>query len=98
MQEKPLRSFANAMHRKRLNLDEMSDYMRRDLGLIDGRPPVCGEGFAETDARSRSFDRLALTPYGHKRMARPANGSVAVAPTLGASRRGSNRLCGGSRG
>ena len=33
-----LRSFANAMRRRRLNLDEMSDYMRRDLGLIDGRP------------------------------------------------------------
>ena len=60
---KALRSFANAMRRKRLNLDEMSDYMRRDLGLIDGRP-LCGSGFAESDGRSRHLDRLAMTPCG----------------------------------
>ena len=58
-----LRSFANAMRRKRLNVDEMSDYMRRDLGLIDGRP-TSGSGFAENDGRSRRLDFLAMTPCG----------------------------------
>jgi hypothetical protein len=58
---KALRSFANAMRRKRFNVDDLSDYMRRDLGLIDGRPVTCGAGFAEDNARSRSFDQL-LTP------------------------------------
>ena len=58
-----LRSFANVMRRRRLNLDEMSDYMRRDLGLIDGRP-TSGPGFAENDGRSRRLDFLAMTPCG----------------------------------
>ena len=60
---KAIRSFANAMLRKRLNVDDLSDYMRRDLGLIDGRPAACGD-FAEGDGRSRRLDLLALTPYG----------------------------------
>ena len=60
---KPLRSIANALRSRRSNLDDMSDYMRRDIGLIDGRPALCRGGFAEADARSRSFDRLAMTPY-----------------------------------
>jgi hypothetical protein len=60
---KTIRSIANALHRKQLNADEMSDYMRRDIGLIDGRSTLCGDGFAESDARSRSFARLALTPF-----------------------------------
>ena len=59
---KAIRAIANALHRRRFNVDEMSDYMRRDIGLIDGRPVLCGDGFADADARSRSFDRLALTP------------------------------------
>jgi hypothetical protein len=50
------------LHRRQFNVDEMSDYMRRDIGLVDGRPVLCGDGFADTGSRSRSFDRLALTP------------------------------------
>jgi hypothetical protein len=57
---KVFRSIANAMRRRGLNVDEMSDYMRRDLGLIDGRP-ACGSGFAEGDGRSRRLDLLVLT-------------------------------------
>lgn len=60
---KTIRSIANAMHGRRFHPKEMSGYMLRDIGFIDGRPPVQESGFAETDARSRSFDRLALTPY-----------------------------------
>ena len=60
---KTIRYIANAMHGKRFRPEEMSDYMLRDIGFIDGRPPVSESGFAETDARSRSFDRLVLTPY-----------------------------------
>jgi hypothetical protein len=58
-----IRSFTSAMRRKRLNVDEMSDYLRRDLGLIDGRP-MCGSGFAQSDGRSRRLDLLAMTPCG----------------------------------
>jgi hypothetical protein len=57
-----IRSFANTMRRNRFRPEEMSDYMLRDIGFIDGRPPVAENGFAAADARSRSFDRLALTP------------------------------------
>lgn len=57
---KVFRSIANSMQRKGLNVDEMSDYMRRDIGLIDGRP-ACGLGFAESDGRSRRLDLLILT-------------------------------------
>ena len=60
---KALRSLAKATRRKRLNLDEMSDHMRRDLGLIDGRPNS-GQGFAESDGRSRRLDLLAMLPCG----------------------------------
>jgi hypothetical protein len=59
---KAIRLIGNALRRRQFNVDEMSDYMRRDIGLIDGRPSLCGDGFAETDDRSRSFDRLALMP------------------------------------
>lgn len=52
----------NGFHRKRLNVDDLSDYMRRDLGLIDGRPAAC-EDFAENDGRSRRLDLMTLTPY-----------------------------------
>jgi len=48
--------------RKRLNVDELSDYMRRDLGLVDGRPAASGD-FATSDSRSRRLDLLTLTPY-----------------------------------
>ena len=60
---KTIRSIANALRSRRFNIDDMSDYMRRDIGLVDGRPTLCRGGFAEADARSRSFDRLAMTPY-----------------------------------
>jgi hypothetical protein len=59
---KALRSFANAMFCKRLSADDLSDYMRRDLGLIDGRPAACAD-FAEGDGRTRRLDLLTLTPY-----------------------------------
>jgi hypothetical protein len=59
---KAIRSIAKALHRRQFNVDEMSDYMRRDIGLVEGRPTLCGDGFADTGSRSRSFDRLALTP------------------------------------
>lgn len=52
----------NGFSRKRLNVDDLSDYMRRDLGLVDGRSTLYG-GFAAGDARSYRLDRLALTPY-----------------------------------
>lgn len=61
--ETTIRSIANSMRGKRFRPEEMSDYMLRDIGFIDGRPPVAENGFAAADARSRSFDRLALTPY-----------------------------------
>ncbi|MEP9386668.1 hypothetical protein [Mesorhizobium sp. KR9-304] len=54
------RSIANSLRRRGLNVDEMSDYMRRDIGLIDGGP-ACGAGSAEFDGRSRRLDLLALT-------------------------------------
>ncbi len=60
---KAIRFLANALRSKRVNVDEMSDYIQRDIGLVDGRPTLCGEGFAEDNAHSRSFDRLALMPY-----------------------------------
>lgn len=60
---KTARFFAKALRRKQLNVDEMSDYMLRDIGFIDGRPTLCAGGFAEADARSRGFDGLAITPY-----------------------------------
>jgi len=59
---KAIRS-SSAMRSKRLNVDEMSDYLRRDLGLIDGRS-MCGSGFAQSDGRSRRLDLLAMTPWG----------------------------------
>ena len=52
----------NGFRRRRLNVDDLSDYMRRDLGLIDGRPAACGD-FAENDGRSRRLDLMTLTPY-----------------------------------
>lgn len=52
---KTIRSIANVLHRKRFQFDEMSDYMRRDIGLADG-------GLAEADARLRHLDLLTLTP------------------------------------
>ena len=59
---KAIRLIANGFHRRQFNVDEMSDYMRRDIGLVDGRPVLCGDGFADTGSRSGSFDRLSLTP------------------------------------
>lgn len=52
----------NGFRRKRLNVGDLSDYMRRDLGLIDGRPAACGD-FAASDGRSHRLDLLTLTPY-----------------------------------
>ncbi len=51
----------NGFHRKRLNVDDLSDYMRRDLGLLDGRSR-CDDGFAESDGRSRRLDLMTITP------------------------------------
>lgn len=59
---KTIRSFANALRSKRVNVEEMSGYMQRDIGLVDGRPPAYGD-FAEIDGRSRRLDLLTLTPY-----------------------------------
>lgn len=52
----------NSLRSRRLNVDDLSDYMRRDLGLIDGRP-AGSEDFAASDGRSRRLDMLTLTPY-----------------------------------
>lgn len=52
---KAIRAIANVLHRKRFHLDDMSHYMRRDIGLADG-------GLAEADARLRHLDLLTLTP------------------------------------
>jgi hypothetical protein len=52
----------NGFRSRQLNVDELSDYMRRDLGLIDGRPASCGD-LAADDGRSRRLDLLTLTPY-----------------------------------
>lgn len=60
---KAIRFITNAMRGNRFRPEEMSDYMLRDIGFIDGRPPMAESGLAAADARSRSFDRLALTPY-----------------------------------
>jgi hypothetical protein len=59
---KTIRFLANALRSKQVNVDEMSDYMQRDIGLVDGRPAVYGD-FAENDSRSRRLDLLTLTPY-----------------------------------
>ena len=58
-----MRLFANAMRRRRLRPEEMSEYMLRDIGLADGGPALCDGDFAGADTRSRSLDRLVLTPY-----------------------------------
>ena len=52
----------NGFRSRRLNADDLSDYMRRDLGLIDGRPAGSGD-FAASDGRSRRLDLPTLTPY-----------------------------------
>lgn len=52
----------NGFRSKRLNVGDLSDYMRRDIGLIDGRETAC-ENVAEGDVRSRRLDLLAITPY-----------------------------------
>ena len=59
---KTIRSFANALRGRRVNVDEMSHYMQRDIGLVDGRPAEYVD-FIESDSRSRRLDLLALTPY-----------------------------------
>jgi hypothetical protein len=56
-------SYLTQRYQPDLRLDDISDYMRRDIGIVDGRPTICGNGFAETDARSRGFDRLAQTRF-----------------------------------
>lgn len=52
----------NGFRRKRLDMDEMPDYLRRDLGLIDGRSRYDAT-FADGDARSSSLDLLTLTRF-----------------------------------
>lgn len=52
----------NDFRSKRLNLDDLSDYLRRDLGLLDGSSRH-DSGLAESDGRSRRLDHLTLTPY-----------------------------------
>lgn len=52
----------SGFHRKRLEVDELSDYMRRDLGLIDGRSRY-DSGFAQSDGRPMRLDLLTITRY-----------------------------------
>ena len=59
---KTIRFLANALRSKRLNVDEMSGHMQRDVGLVDGWPAEHGD-FAGGDSRSRRIDLLTLTPY-----------------------------------
>lgn len=59
---KMVSSLANIMHRKRFNIEEMSDYMRRDIGLLDGSSRH-DTAFADGDGRSRRLDLLILTPF-----------------------------------
>ena len=59
---KTVRSFANTLRGRRVNVDEMSHYMQRDIGLVDGRPAGYAD-FIESDSRSRRLDLLTLTPY-----------------------------------
>ncbi len=59
---KVLRFIGNAFRNKQINIDEMSDYMQRDIGLFDGRP-AANRGFVERDNRSRRLDLLTLMPY-----------------------------------
>ena len=59
---KTIRFLANALRSKRINIDEMSEHMQRDIGLVEGRPAEHGD-FAGGDSRSRRLDLLALTPY-----------------------------------
>ena len=59
---KTIRFLANALRSKRINVDEMSEHMQRDIGLVEGRPAEHGD-FAGGDSRSRRLDLLALTPY-----------------------------------
>ena len=58
---KTIRFLANALRSKRINIDEMSGYMQRDIGLVDGRPGDHGD-FVADDNRSRRLDLLTLTP------------------------------------
>jgi hypothetical protein len=57
-----IRSMTNAGRRNRLRPEDMSDYMLRDIGVIDGQPPAADSGPA-ADSRSRQLDLLTLTPY-----------------------------------
>ena len=59
---KTIRFLANALRSKRINVDEMSEHMQRDIGLVEGRPAEHGD-FAGGDSRSRRLDLLTLTPY-----------------------------------
>ena len=59
---KTIRFLANALRDKRINSDEMSEHMQRDIGLVDGRPAEHRD-FVEDDHRSRRLDLLTLTPY-----------------------------------
>ena len=59
---KTIRFLANALRSKRINVDEMSEHMQRDIGLVEGRPAEPGD-FAGGDSRSRRIDLLTLTPY-----------------------------------
>ena len=59
---KTIRFLANALRSKRINVDEMSGHMQRDIGLVEGRPAEHGD-FAGGDSRSRRLDLLTLTPY-----------------------------------
>ena len=58
---KTIRFLANALRSKRINVDEMSEHMQRDIGLVEGRPAEHGD-FAGGDSRSRRLDLLTLTP------------------------------------
>jgi hypothetical protein len=52
----------NGLYRQRLNVDEMPDHLRRDLGLTYGRSRYDAT-FADGDGRSRSLDHLTLTRF-----------------------------------
>jgi hypothetical protein len=52
----------NGFHRKRLNVDELSDHMRSDLGLVDGRSRH-DAALSDGDSRLSRLDPLTLTRF-----------------------------------
>lgn len=52
----------DGLQRRRLNIDELSEHMRRDLGLAEGMQRE-DLGTVEGDGRAHRLDLLTLTPY-----------------------------------